>query len=166
MYDADEIEAINFEQLATPTDRLLLRGNRISKRRPSAPSLVLARGSQPRIATSPVLYDLDLELPTLASRARGSQPRIVATAAVQAREVPSLAPARGSQPHLVAPSVARARGSQPHLVAPSVAPSAAPAPVAPAPVAPGPAAARSRAFALVAVVPALVGIAAGLVAML
>lgn len=35
MYDADAIEAINFEQLVTVTDRLLLRGGRISKRRPS-----------------------------------------------------------------------------------------------------------------------------------
>ena len=35
MHDADAIEAINFEQLATATDRLLLRGERISKRRPS-----------------------------------------------------------------------------------------------------------------------------------
>jgi hypothetical protein len=35
MYDVDAIEAINFEQLATVTDRLLLRGNRLPKRRPS-----------------------------------------------------------------------------------------------------------------------------------
>jgi hypothetical protein len=46
MYDADAIEAINFEQLATATDRLLVRGGRVSKRRPSTPSLV--HGSQPR----------------------------------------------------------------------------------------------------------------------
>ena len=49
MYDADAIEAINFEQLATVTDRLLLRGSHVSKRRPSVASLVphgsLARGS-------------------------------------------------------------------------------------------------------------------------
>ena len=35
MYDADAIEAINFEQLVTVTDRLLLRRGRVSKRRPS-----------------------------------------------------------------------------------------------------------------------------------
>jgi hypothetical protein len=35
MYDVDAIEAINFEQLVTVTDRLLLRGGRIPKRRPS-----------------------------------------------------------------------------------------------------------------------------------
>ena len=34
MQDIDAIEAINFEQLATVTDRLLLRG-RFSKKRPS-----------------------------------------------------------------------------------------------------------------------------------
>lgn len=33
MYDADAIEAINFEQLATVTDRLLLRRGRPSKHR-------------------------------------------------------------------------------------------------------------------------------------
>jgi hypothetical protein len=33
MYDADAIEAINFEQLVTVTDRLLLRRGRPSKRR-------------------------------------------------------------------------------------------------------------------------------------
>ena len=35
MYDVDAIESINFEQLATVTDRLLLRGGRPSKHRPS-----------------------------------------------------------------------------------------------------------------------------------
>ena len=35
MYDVDAIEAINFEQLVTVTDRLLLRGGRMPKRRPS-----------------------------------------------------------------------------------------------------------------------------------
>jgi hypothetical protein len=53
MYDADAIEAINFEQLATATDRLLLRRGRLPRYRPSLPSLAplgpLARGSHPRI---------------------------------------------------------------------------------------------------------------------
>jgi len=59
MYDADAIEAINFEQLATATDRLLLRGGRGSKRRLSVPSLVphgpLARGSAPYIEQTVVV---------------------------------------------------------------------------------------------------------------
>jgi hypothetical protein len=38
MHDANAIEAINFEQLATATDRLLLCGQ-ASKRRPTRPSL-------------------------------------------------------------------------------------------------------------------------------
>jgi len=56
MYDADAIEAINFEQLVTATDRLLLRGGRPSKRLPGRPTPALgshhprARGSQPRVA--------------------------------------------------------------------------------------------------------------------
>jgi len=56
MYDVDAIEAINFEQLATATDRLLLRGGRLAKRRPSTNRLAelarphaFARGSQPVI---------------------------------------------------------------------------------------------------------------------
>ncbi len=39
MYDIEAIETINFEQLVTVTDRLLLRG-RASKRRPSTSQLV------------------------------------------------------------------------------------------------------------------------------
>lgn len=52
----DAIEAINFEQLATITDRLLLRRVRVSKHRPSVPSLVpLARGSQPQLEQTAVV---------------------------------------------------------------------------------------------------------------
>jgi hypothetical protein len=69
MYDADTIEAINFEQLATATDRMLIRGGRMSKRRPSIPSFVpLARGSQPAIE------------PTV----RGSKPHIAPTMVIRA----------------------------------------------------------------------------------
>jgi hypothetical protein len=42
MHDIDAIEAINFEQLATVTDRLLLRG-RVAKRRPSYHRISVAR---------------------------------------------------------------------------------------------------------------------------
>jgi hypothetical protein len=46
MHDADTIEAINCEQLATATDRLLLRGGRLSKHRPSTRSFSAStRGS-------------------------------------------------------------------------------------------------------------------------
>lgn len=46
MHDVDAIEAINFEQLATVTDRLLLRGGRAAKRRS-------ARGPQRQLAPLP-----------------------------------------------------------------------------------------------------------------
>jgi hypothetical protein len=62
MYDADALEAINVEQLVTATDRLLLRGGQMSKRRHvrrfaegSQPHIVVARfaeGSQPHIAVA------------------------------------------------------------------------------------------------------------------
>ena len=59
MYDADAIEAINAEQIATVTDRLLLQGDLLARRRLNPQSF--ARGSQPRIDFQP---------------ARGSSPRI------------------------------------------------------------------------------------------
>lgn len=88
MYDADAIEAINFEQLATATDRLLLRGVRVSKRRRSIPSLIqappppsapLARGSQPRLAhgadtratTRAQVFAMSVVIPTLVGIAVG-----------------------------------------------------------------------------------------------
>lgn len=46
MYNLDAIEAINFEQLATATDRLLLRG-RLAKRRSRMPSAVPALRATP-----------------------------------------------------------------------------------------------------------------------
>ncbi|MBC7974644.1 MAG: hypothetical protein H7138_06620, partial [Myxococcales bacterium] len=52
MYDADDIEAINFEQLATATDRLLLRGavaDRARRRRHAAPPV--ARDIYPRMVS-------------------------------------------------------------------------------------------------------------------
>ena len=48
MYDVDAIEAINFEQLVTVTDRLLLRGTRLPKRRPST-DRIPPRLSSPRL---------------------------------------------------------------------------------------------------------------------
>jgi hypothetical protein len=49
MYDIDAIEAINVEQLATVTDRLLLRG-RVTKRRLSTNKILAHRVSRHRIA--------------------------------------------------------------------------------------------------------------------
>jgi hypothetical protein len=72
MHSPDAIEAINFDQLATPTDRLLLRGLRAAKRRPSVPSLAhhsaLAAERSSRASIAPI--------PSLAARAplaRGSE---------------------------------------------------------------------------------------------
>src|SRR5512140_1533309 len=77
MYDADAIEAINFEQLATVTDRLLLRGRHVSKRRPSVPSLVLhgplARGSAPYIEQTVVVRPAPVPRIEPAAVARSTQ---------------------------------------------------------------------------------------------
>jgi hypothetical protein len=79
MYDADAIEAINFEQLATITDRLLLRRGRrrdghAPKDRYSIPSLaharharVIARGSQPHLE-APTVMVTALPAPVVASK--------------------------------------------------------------------------------------------------
>jgi hypothetical protein len=54
MHDVDAIEAINFDQLATATDRLLLRSGHVAKRRPTRPSMPsLGRGTQPGIPVAP-----------------------------------------------------------------------------------------------------------------
>ncbi len=68
MYDADAIEAINFEQLVTATDRLLLRGGRPSRRRPGIPPIApAARGSQPQVDKPAVVWPRRSE-PTLMVR--------------------------------------------------------------------------------------------------
>jgi hypothetical protein len=115
MYSAAAIEAINCEQLVTATDRLLVRGCRPTRRRPTIPSLVpVARGSQPDIALAPL--------------------------------------ARGSLPHF-----------EPGVV---VRPAPAPSSIAPTAIIRAAKASRPQAFAIAIVIPTLVGIAAGLAAML
>jgi hypothetical protein len=54
MHDIDAIEAINVEQLATVTDRLLLRG-RVTKRRLSTNKIICYRASRPASAYEPTL---------------------------------------------------------------------------------------------------------------
>lgn len=85
MHDADAIEAINFEQLATVTDRLLLRGGQVSRRPPTEPSLAppvplgpLARGShvylegvRPAPAPHPQVFAITVVIPTLVGIALG-----------------------------------------------------------------------------------------------
>jgi hypothetical protein len=116
MRDVDRIEAINREQLATATDRLLLRG-RVARQRP-------ARGSQSRSAVAaPAVADpRDAVAAPLypAPRAQGSQPRI------ELRTPPLGAPlqaprAQGSQPRIDV-KAPRASASLPRIiVAPSLA---------------------------------------------
>ena len=79
MTDIATIEAINSEQLATATDRLLLRG-RVSKQRPSTRSLSpLARGAYAQLTAQVprAPYVQHAPQPSKAPLARGSQPRIV-----------------------------------------------------------------------------------------
>jgi hypothetical protein len=115
MRDTDRIEAINSEQLATATDRLLLRASRQS-----------ARGSQPRIADLPAPARFadgsqfvtpagtyrtrlaDGSQPRIAiARAEGPQPRIVVSGEVAHVAAPLRAVPRASQPRIViAPSLA------------------------------------------------------------
>jgi len=74
MLNADTIESINCEQLVTATDRLLLRGGRVSRRRPTLPSLVdFARGTQPNIQLPPSLTPVQPTVVTRAARASRSQ---------------------------------------------------------------------------------------------
>jgi len=75
MHDADTIEAINREQLATATDRLLLRGGRLSKHRPSTRSLSAhARGSWAHLTQpAPVVRGLQPQIARSAVVARASR---------------------------------------------------------------------------------------------
>jgi hypothetical protein len=83
MHDADTIESINREQLATATDRLLLRG-RVSRQRAR---WVAPRGTSPAIPHGPL--------------AEGSQPRIVLPARRMQHPAP---PARASQTLVIVPA--------------------------------------------------------------
>ena len=114
MRDADRIEAINSEQLATATDRLLLRASRRFARGSQARIADLpaparfADGSQfvTPVATCPARFT-DASQRIAIARAEGSQPRIVISGEV-AHAAPARAPrAQGSQPRIViAPSLA------------------------------------------------------------
>jgi len=84
MYDADALEAINGEQVVTATDRLLLRGGQLSRRRHirrlaegSQPHIVLARvaeGSQPEFPVGSVGFvaEAAARAARLAPRARSA----------------------------------------------------------------------------------------------
>jgi hypothetical protein len=144
MYNTDALESINREQLATATDRLLLRGYG-SRRRPSTPSLAhCARGSQPNIQLAG--YD----------HARGSQPSIPPAATGLAH---------GSQPNIQLAAYGHACGSQPNI-APATGVYLVPPSIPPTTVVRATRASRSQAFAFTVVIPTLVGIAVGLAAML
>jgi hypothetical protein len=127
MYDADALEAINAEQLVTPTDRLLLRGGQMSRRR--RPARVFATGSQPHIVIERFPQGSQPDI-AIARFAQGSQPDIAI--ARFARGEPDVAvtrlagahpahpahpapPSRVAQPHLEYVSQPRMRGSQPEL---------------------------------------------------
>lgn len=83
MYDVDAIEAINFDQLVTATDRLLLRGGRLPKGRPSRDRL--AELAQPRARGShSIIKTVEPELPeqTVVMRKRSRGIAAAATLAV------------------------------------------------------------------------------------
>jgi hypothetical protein len=85
MHDADAIEAIHFEQLATIPERLLRRRGRVPKHLPSASSSEetgsVARGSHPSIAqpaavqaastSHPQVLAITMVIPTLVGLAIG-----------------------------------------------------------------------------------------------
>lgn len=98
MHSIDAIESINREQLATASDRLLLRG-RVSRQRPRT-QWVAPRGSVPEIPHGPL--------------AEGSQPRIVLPPRRTRHPAP---PVRAPQPHVIVPTVWNAPapcGAMPH----------------------------------------------------
>jgi hypothetical protein len=193
MYDADALEAINADQLVTATDRLLLRGGQMSKRRHvrrfaegSQPHIVVTRfaeGSQPNIAVQPYLGTIVAApfscaphpapprcashvaylatAPNLACGARGAQSELADVAAVPFAADSYPAPhGRGSQPCLASIAVMpaasdasprRTRGSQRSDRTAVIRRAAHPG---------------VQVFAVTVVIPALVGMVVGLVALL
>lgn len=98
MHRIDAIESINREQLATASDRLLLRG-RVWRQR-SRTTWAAPRGSATEIPYGPL--------------AEGSQPRIVLPPRRTQHPAP---PLRGPQPLGIVPTVRNAppgRGAMPH----------------------------------------------------
>ncbi|TMQ16247.1 MAG: hypothetical protein E6J90_04600 [Deltaproteobacteria bacterium] len=151
MRDTETIRAINCEQLATATDRLLVRSRRVARHRapsqPSAPGYLhipLACGSQLRVGHP-------------APPVRASQPYLTPPRASQ----PYVAP-RGSQPYVAV------RGSQPCLVPPASAaqPRAHRASAERTMVMRSTARVMPQMLALTVVVPAIVGLAIGIAALL
>src|SRR4051794_21953279 len=101
MHSIDIIESINREQLATASDRLLLRG-RVSRQRSPA-RWIAPRGSSPEISHGPL--------------AEGSQPRIVLPAQRTRHPAP---PVRAPQPLVIVPAARNAparRGAMPQAFA-------------------------------------------------
>jgi hypothetical protein len=101
MPSIDTIESINREQLATASDRLLLRG-RVSRQRPRT-RWVAPRGPSPEIPHGPL--------------AEGSQPRIVLPARRMQHPAP---PIRAPQPFVTVPTARNAparRGAMPQASA-------------------------------------------------
>jgi hypothetical protein len=158
MYDADAIEAINFEQLATITDRLLLRG-RAADHWPRIPSLVM---SPARAASA-----------TQAVMARSAR----AARTMQAVVAPSARAASAPRPV--------ARGSQPRIAwepHPPVIPASAPPELDERTIvdrtppqlehtmvvraSSSPSSRRAQVVVMTVVIPALFGIVAGLAALL
>ncbi len=98
MHGIDTIESINREQLATASDRLLLRG-RVSRQRPR--TWISPRGSSPAIPHAPL--------------AQASQPRIVLPARRTQHPAP---PVRAPRPLVIGPAVRTAparRGAMPQV---------------------------------------------------
>jgi hypothetical protein len=171
MRDADRIEAINREQLATATDRLLLRAARQRFARGSQAQIAdvavaqparFADGSQYVIPESHAARFADGSQPriVIASRAEGSRPRIVVSGEV----------AHAVQGH----AAPRADGSQPRVViAASLAHPAPPRRASHAQYLPRPERARparrarsSQRVALMLMLPTLFGAALGIAALL
>jgi hypothetical protein len=106
MHSIDTIESINREQLATASDRLLLRG-RVSRQRPRT-RWVAPRGSSPEIPHGPL--------------AEGSQPRIVLPARRTQHPAP---PVRAPLPFVSMPTARNApvhRGATPQDSALAISP--------------------------------------------
>jgi hypothetical protein len=145
MYDADAIEAINFEQLATITDRLLLRHSHRPNRLP------LARA--PRNADR-------FSVPSLIASQQHPRPaRIASTKPGYLVSGPPRTFPRGSQPSLAANGFASEDSAEKTMIV-------RPRPFSAARTGTGRARSRTHWVAVTVVIPALLGTVAGLLMLL
>jgi hypothetical protein len=167
MYDADAIEAINFEQLATITDRLLFRSSRSSRRSHHVAHHVSNKTPSNALDLNSLNLSGDrFSIPSLAPIARRTKPACRISPPLTLRGSVFGPTARGSSPKVAAPVAPPAGASEERTIVVRPLGASLGAPLGASLRSRIAHALRSPAFAARFVIPALVGAVLGLAMML